>query len=178
MGLDIVELIMTFEDEFDLAIPDNVAAELRTPGQVTDFLVSALRAGAGPPEVCPGARSFYRLRRQLVTRYGAARSAVRPDEMIGALVPTTGRRDWPSIADAAGLRREPSILFRSDFPPADMPLFELIRTRSRAAWRRPDGSINVDMVFARVCAIVAEQTGTPLARVRRDTDFVRDLGMG
>lgn len=178
MGLDSVELVMEFEDEFDIGIPDDVAAELQTVGQVADYFVGALRAAAVPAGVCPGARSFYRLRQQLVTRFGTPRSAVRPDVMIGALVPTGGRRDWRGIADAAGLRREPWVLFRSTFPPADMPLFELIRTRSKVAWRRPDGSVNENAVFARVCAIVAEQMGIPVARIHRDTNFVRDLGIG
>lgn len=178
MGLEIVELIMTFEDEFDVGIPDDVAPELRTPRQVADYLVSVLGERACPPGHCEGARSFYRLRQQLVTRYGTPRSAVRPDEAIGALVPTVARRDWPRIADAAGLRRERCSIFQSDFPPADMPLFELIRTRSKRPWRRPDGSVSPDAVLARVCAIVAEQMGVPVARVRHDTDFVRDLGMG
>lgn len=177
MGLARVELIMVFEDEFDIGIPDGVAAELQTVGQVVDHFVGALRTAAVPPGVCPGARSFYRLRQQLVTRYGTPRAAVRPDEAIGALVPTVARRDWPRIADAAGLRRERCSIFQSDFPPADMPLFELIRTRSKRPWRRPDGSVSPDAVLARVCAIVAEQMGVPVARVRRDTNFVRDLGM-
>ncbi|CAN5128298.1 hypothetical protein BH18ACI2_BH18ACI2_07570 [soil metagenome] len=42
MGLDTVELIMAFEEEFGIAIPDKDASELATPRQVTDYVMSKL----------------------------------------------------------------------------------------------------------------------------------------
>jgi hypothetical protein len=40
MGLDIVELFIRFEDEFELKIPDEVAATLETPRMVIDYLMT------------------------------------------------------------------------------------------------------------------------------------------
>lgn len=37
-SLDIVELIMAFEDEFDIDIPDDAAEKIETVGQVIDFI--------------------------------------------------------------------------------------------------------------------------------------------
>lgn len=177
MGLGTVELVMALEDEFAVAIPDDVATKLTTPGEASEYVVGVLGKRASLRGVCAGARSFYRLRQQLQTRFGTPRAAVRPSASIGTLVPIAGRRNWPAIADASGLRREPSILFRSDFPPPEMPLYELIRTRCKAEWRRSDGSVDASAVFLRVCSIVAYEAGVPLARVGRDSHFVRDLGM-
>ena len=42
MGLDTVELVMAFEEEFDLRIPNDVAERLQTVGDVTDYLCERL----------------------------------------------------------------------------------------------------------------------------------------
>ena len=180
MGLDTVELVMEIEDEFEVSIPDAVAAELSTPGQVAEYLVNALggRMDVGVTGVCPTARPFYRLRQELQARYATPRASIRPDAAVGGLVPRERRRDWPKIADAAGLRREPNILFRSQVPPIDTSLRDLIKTRRKAEWRCPDGSVDADAVLRRVRMIVADATGVPIDRVGRDSHFINDLGMG
>ena len=43
-SLDIVELIMAMEEEFDLEIPDEAAEKLRTVGDVTKYLQSKGKA--------------------------------------------------------------------------------------------------------------------------------------
>lgn len=128
--------------------------------------------------VCATARSFYRLRREFQARYATPRAAIRPGASIGAPVPRERRRDWRKVADAAGLRREPNILFRSQFPRLETALRDLIRTRCKAEWRCPDGSVDADAVLRRVRMLVADETGVPLHRVGRDSHFINDLGMG
>ena len=39
-SLDIVELVMTMEEEFDLDIPDEDAEKIKTVGDVTKYIVS------------------------------------------------------------------------------------------------------------------------------------------
>jgi acyl carrier protein len=41
-SLDIVELVMTMETEFNLAIPDEEAERIRTVGDAVDFIVTNL----------------------------------------------------------------------------------------------------------------------------------------
>ena len=38
MGLDTVELVMEFEDEFELSIPDEEAEKIQTVGQAIDYI--------------------------------------------------------------------------------------------------------------------------------------------
>jgi len=42
-SLDVVEMMMTLEDEFGLVITDEAASELRTVGQVVAFLEELVR---------------------------------------------------------------------------------------------------------------------------------------
>ncbi len=43
-SLDIVELVMTMEEEFDLDIPDEEAEKIKTVGDVIKFIVSKQQA--------------------------------------------------------------------------------------------------------------------------------------
>ena len=42
MGLDLVELVMAFEEAFRINIPDGDASELSTPRKVTDYVMSKI----------------------------------------------------------------------------------------------------------------------------------------
>lgn len=44
MGMDGVELVMSFEEEFGISLPDSAAAEMRTPRQVIDFIIEQRRS--------------------------------------------------------------------------------------------------------------------------------------
>ena len=37
-SLDVVELLMTLEDEFSLSLPDEVAMQLKTVGEIVDYI--------------------------------------------------------------------------------------------------------------------------------------------
>lgn len=42
-SLDLVELVMEFEDEFELSIPDEEAEKIQTVGQAIDWLAEKLK---------------------------------------------------------------------------------------------------------------------------------------
>ncbi len=46
-SLDIVELLMAFEEEFGTKIPEEQAEKIHTVGQATDYIKSAMHAKAG-----------------------------------------------------------------------------------------------------------------------------------
>jgi len=43
-SLDTVELVMEFEDEFDMSIPDEEAEKIQTVGAAIDYIVNAARS--------------------------------------------------------------------------------------------------------------------------------------
>ncbi len=46
-SLDIVELLMAFEEEFETKIPEEQAEKIHTVGQAIDFIKSAMHAKTG-----------------------------------------------------------------------------------------------------------------------------------
>ena len=43
-SLDIVELVMEFEDEFDMSIPDEEAEKIQTVGAAADYVVNLIKS--------------------------------------------------------------------------------------------------------------------------------------
>ena len=46
-SLDTVELVMEFEDEFDMSIPDDQAEKIQTVGQAIDYIIEHMGKAAG-----------------------------------------------------------------------------------------------------------------------------------
>ena len=46
-SLDTVELVMEFEDEFELSIPDEEAEKIQTVGQAIDYIKAHIAKGGG-----------------------------------------------------------------------------------------------------------------------------------
>lgn len=64
MGLELVEFVMTLEEEFKVNIPDEVAQTLTTPRKVYEWLIHELRADK--PDAIPFGRPW--TREQVVER--------------------------------------------------------------------------------------------------------------
>lgn len=61
MGLDSVEIVMGWEEEFGLAIPDEVAQEIWTPRQAIDYIFRQVEQRSATECICQ--QTFFRLRR-------------------------------------------------------------------------------------------------------------------
>src|SRR4051812_13161278 len=131
MGLDTVELVMELEDEFEISIPDEDAAKIQTLGDTLGYILYLLRDRQ--QLVCPSARAFYKVRRELMTTCGVDRGAIHPDSRIGDLLPDeTQRRKWKHVAANTGLPVPPFDLLHPltvRFPNPQMTLRELIRAQ-------------------------------------------------
>jgi acyl carrier protein len=61
MGLDTVELVMSFEEEFEMEFPDEVAEKLVTVGDVVDYVCAELvKRGEAPDTIA----IFHRVKRR------------------------------------------------------------------------------------------------------------------
>ena len=109
MGLDTVELVMAWEEAFGVEIPDTVAAQLTTPREVIDYLAAQLGASRQP--ACLTHRGFHRLRRVLTTRFGIARSEIRPATSLDQVLPSAQRRSaWQALGADVGAAQWPELV--------------------------------------------------------------------
>jgi len=101
MGLDLVELVVRFEDAFGISIPDRVAAELTTPRKVTEYVFSQLVES--DERSCLTQQAFYFLRGKCIPSLNISRNDFRPDTRLEDLVPIDRRRVfWTSIQSEVG----------------------------------------------------------------------------
>ena len=91
MGLDGVELVMEFEDEFDVTIEDEVAASLQTIGDVARYVTWQMRS-KWPRVSCPTTKSFYEVRKLLCEKLAVKRRDIRPSTKLNGLIPRRLRR--------------------------------------------------------------------------------------
>jgi acyl carrier protein len=105
MGLDIVEMVMEVEDAFDVRIPDNLASQIVTVGDLYDFIISARGETADPRQTCLSAATFFMIRRALVSELGVERRALRPATLVDQALPAPGRRRiWRSLQSRIDLK--------------------------------------------------------------------------
>lgn len=202
MGLDAVELVLAFEEEFGIAIPDAAAEKMRTPRDVIDFVLQERRrvtqldalkhlsealAGMGFANVRPE-MSFSEL-------FGNQRIA-RWKELGKRLAPFSIPRDVPHGPGGAvagwSFLGGVIALFMSQWVLAGVGafLFAVGWAWSDRTRRIPDGMDTVEKLAAhltrpfaesevteKVKAIVMEQLGLKEGVYGVDKRFIEDLGV-
>jgi len=76
MGLEIVELVMAIEDEFEISIPDEVAPHLGRLGDLCSFVVREMRARG---DLAEWSQVWERLKRLVVECCAVREELVVPD---------------------------------------------------------------------------------------------------
>lgn len=129
MGLDAVELVIRIEDTFGIQISDTVAAELTTPGKVTDFILTQVEESPVPLS-CLSQRAFYSLRREFIRQLPLARRQFVPDAKLKEIIPEERRDEvWKSIGSSLRIKRWPVLsrtLWLGLFAPKVQSVRELI----------------------------------------------------
>ena len=86
MGLDGVELVMEFEDEFDVTIEDEVAGSLKTIGDLARYVTWQMRS-KWPRVSCPTTKTFYEIRHLLCEELPVESCDIRPSTRLNELIP-------------------------------------------------------------------------------------------
>lgn len=113
MGLDTVELVLSVEEEFGIAIPDAVACELDTPQKLADYVLLRLGETHVADPRCLSQVQFYRLRRHLVQQLGISRKSLKLDTPLDEFLQGDGRKHWKMLAEICGENVLPSLGFWS-----------------------------------------------------------------
>jgi hypothetical protein len=174
MGLDSVEFVMAVEEAFQVAIPDDTAEQMRTPGDVVDYVLA--RVGEAEGRTCLEQRAFYRLRQAAMRTIGVARKVVHPDTRWVDILPSRQlRHNWNLLHHATGLPQWPRLTWRGKLPPEVGTVgltARYLEAHARAAlqgaapWTR-------GMVEETVRRLMLERLG--IKQFRWDQQFVRDL---
>jgi hypothetical protein len=102
MGLDSVELVISYEEAFGISIPDAIACEMRTPRDVIDYVMSQVEVEK-EKSACLSQQTFYALRRHFTEKLGTQRSFVNPHTLLDELIPKENRRViWHNLGANAG----------------------------------------------------------------------------
>jgi len=96
MGLEGVELLLTLEEEFQIAITDEEAQKSLTPNLLTDVVWAKLKKSN--QDACPSQKGFYVVRRNLVDLLRIPRTNIKPETPLHKLIEQRHRsRLWPTI---------------------------------------------------------------------------------
>lgn len=109
MGLDAVEIVLSVEEEFGIALDDAQTATLTTPRKLADHVCVLLGEQLQDDPRCVTQRAFHRLRAVLVRHFGARRADVRLDTRITDLLHGDIRRQWRQLARELDARYLPGL---------------------------------------------------------------------
>jgi len=94
MGLDLVELALEVEETFGIVITDDAGAEIRTVGQLYEYILQCRQQR----QPCPTGEAFYAIRRAIVEAGDVPKRAIRPSVRLETVLPKhTRRRVWKAI---------------------------------------------------------------------------------
>jgi len=234
MGLDVVEILMEVEEEFDVTIAEEEVLQFRTLGSMHDYLLE--KCGVRKRPDCPTRSAFYRVRRAVAEICHVEPKTLRPDTEILPLIGRWHRRrTWrriekelglklPELVNRAGggvswgaaaaggigfvvattLSRDPSVGIAFALValiPGVLIGFAIGLCWIPTVWRpcrtlggvarsvvamnysefhpmvEPDADAGGDPIWERLCKVIVRQLGVPRESLRRETDFVRDLGV-
>ena len=102
MGPDFAELIVTVEDAFGFAIPDEDAKGFETVGRLYEWVLA--HRLCEKRDACLCSMTFYKVRRAMMSVLNVARNAVCPTTKLASLVPKRRRRIWRDLQAASGFR--------------------------------------------------------------------------
>lgn len=107
MGLDTVELVLAFEEEFGITIKDEDAEKLTTPGAVANYVMSRVRTNASDP--CPSQAGFYRIRSRLMTAFSMQRKEIHLHSSLHQILKGDIRRNWEKLRAALEAEHLPKL---------------------------------------------------------------------
>ena len=179
MGLDLVELTIRVEETFGVQIPDRVAAELTTPGKVTDFILSQVEESEDPLS-CLSQHAFYLVRREFVQQVSLPRRQFVLDAKLKELFPEDRRDDvWKNIGSSLGAKKWPAVYrnaWRGFFTPSVKSVRELVDyfvTNEPLVLKRKETAWSRRQVWDVLERVIIDETA--VTDFSEDSRFVEDM---
>jgi acyl carrier protein len=171
MGLDALELVLGWEEAFDISISDEEAALIRTPRMAIDLIATKLGAADLPRRPCLTQRAFYRLRTSMMRAGAVSRQRVRPETPVKELL---NRSNWNSVRTSCGI---PSLPWPGLFSPRTVAgLAHWTTAHAARHLKAPGEPWSRAEIRTVVRAVVTDVTS--VQRFGDDDDFFHVIGVG
>ena len=114
MGLDAVELVMDVEEAFEFSIPDEGYAQMRTVGELHQYILRQLEVQHqlhAEHRTCPSVPAFVEIRLAITSLLAIDRKFVRPSSQLASIIPRRLRRNiWQQLQEKAHINLPPLVL--------------------------------------------------------------------
>lgn len=174
MGLDSVEIVITWEETFGIPISDSEVVDIRTPRQAMDLISKKLGA-SDAKSFCPTLRAFHVFRAAVRQVTGDSTRRLRLSESLRDLPAGRWKKVfWKECAAAMGLEgfRPPAVLFRRA---TVRDAVEDLVARHLHRLRKPSEPWTRTLVRFGVRSGVTCIMGT--RNFDDDDDFIKDIGI-
>ncbi len=196
MGLDSVELLMSFEDKFGVSIPDAEAENIVTVQQMVDSIFEKIKLN--PNDKCLSQIVFYRIRRAF-EEFGNEKINITPNTKMSDLLSKTDlQSDWTNLEIKIGLKIPELVdldldktlnkqvkflgfkIFDRTEPVADNTLRKftdwIVSMNSYELIKIENISIRYEIERI-ICGIIEDRIGVPLSEIESHHSFTKDLGI-
>ena len=95
MGLELVELAMSVEDEFDIAIPDAILETMETPNDYADYIFKEYQKKDALK--CSSQVGFYKIRKLFIDEFNCKREALKPNTKLEDLFTENIQENWEKL---------------------------------------------------------------------------------
>ena len=175
MGLDTVEILLSWESTFGIALEDAEVADLRTPQQAIELIACKLGA-SDDQSFCPAMRAFHVFRSGVRDITGVGQLRIRPSDPLQTFLAGREKQEfWNEFARSTGIEgfHPPQIVFQRA---TVRDAIELLVVRHLNQLRKPEESWTRSLVRSGVRYGVIHVVGV---RDFSDNDrFIEDIGMG
>ena len=113
MGLDTVELVMAFEEEFGIIIDNDDAAKIKSPGDVADYVITKVRTSS--EDQCLSQIGFYKIRTILMKKFDVPRKTICPRTLLKNIIGKDVRDGWKRLKKAIGADYFPKLERKRSF---------------------------------------------------------------
>lgn len=95
MGLELVELAMTVEEEFDISISDAILESIATPQDYADYIYKEYQKKDSLK--CSSQIGFYKIRKLFMKEFNCKREELTPDTKLEEIFSENIREDWVKL---------------------------------------------------------------------------------
>jgi hypothetical protein len=177
MGLDAVEIIMGWEQAFEIEFTDEEAEKITTPRMAIDLITSKLEVKENITDICPLMRTYQRVQQALQAVLSLQQNQIQPDSKLRHVLPQQQRSEtWQQIRSYLGVPKLPKI--------SAIPIFMPITVQDLVDWltaHYPSYFFEHEEYWTRqqirtvVRSVIKDVVGT--SDFTDDNDFVQEIGI-